>query len=253
MPTAKRIILYLGESNQDLGIFAYRTIGRISLSAGSVIDFVNAAKAQGDDVAVVVANLGQLLWNRKFGRAMTLKSWDALPRKGGMGMPTRIEAWNRVKGHEGIAEHVTSVFEWIKGQMHEQAKVEVVGVCEGWEQGMQYLSEEKVWKKWKGRLGGIAFGTGYSRGADKDIFGDGLREFVVKVGCHALRALGGKALANHQTAWSRVHHPRGTAGNSAAGHQHFRLGGVGLHRVYHPASLPGHAGFPRAGGHRAWI
>ena len=179
--TAKRIILYLGESCQDLGIFAYRTIGQVNFSAGSVIDFAAAIRMQGDDVALVVANAGQLLWNRRYGKVMTLKSWDALPRKGGTGMPTKIGEGNRVEGHEDVREHVASVLGWVEGEMIEGAKIEVVGICEGWEMGMEFLSEVGNWEKWKGKLGGVVFGLGYSRGVDDEIDGDGLREYVAKV------------------------------------------------------------------------
>lgn len=88
----QRVIVVLGEGNQDLGIWAYRTVGQKSINQGSAMDFVkdlqnykaarssSSASASGNEGApgVIIANLGQLVWYRGGRRAMTLITWRAL-------------------------------------------------------------------------------------------------------------------------------------------------------------------------------
>ena len=113
LATAKRVIVYFGESMQDLGVFAYRTVGQESIASGSALDFIDAVQSEKDsvDTAIVIANLGQLLWHRRGERAVTIASWNALPRKTGVGNPMRIDAVkNHVPGNTSTKEHVKSVF-----------------------------------------------------------------------------------------------------------------------------------------------
>lgn len=105
-------MVYFGESSQDLGIFAYRSIGQISLAAGSCIDFVNTIQKE---CGVVIANCGQLIWYRRGNRPVTQQTWSAVPRKTGVSLPYKLDQEkNRVQGHATVGEHVYSVFEWVK-------------------------------------------------------------------------------------------------------------------------------------------
>ncbi|KKA18197.1 hypothetical protein T310_7865, partial [Rasamsonia emersonii CBS 393.64] len=48
--TAKRIVVVFGEPIQDLGIWAYRTVGTESISAGSAISFARAVLGRDESV-----------------------------------------------------------------------------------------------------------------------------------------------------------------------------------------------------------
>lgn len=64
--TADRITVMFGEPVQDLGIWAYRTVGRDKVNKGSAVDFARAVLGEGDNQtgkALVLANTGQLYWN----------------------------------------------------------------------------------------------------------------------------------------------------------------------------------------------
>ncbi|KAG8534275.1 uncharacterized protein KY384_001119 [Bacidia gigantensis] len=191
LSNAKRVILYIGENNQDLGILAYRIIGREGLAKGSVLDFAAAAKDTGNriggrgdgdiwdnnDTALVFANLGQLIWHRRGQKALSIRSWDALPRKTGVGAPLRLDAKeNRVVGHENQTAHVASVFEFLKGAMAEGAKVDVVGLAEGAEEVLRYL--DKAWEGWKGKLGAMVTGMGYNFPLDLEVGDQGFKEWI---------------------------------------------------------------------------
>jgi len=160
--TAKRVILFFGESVQDLGIFAYRIVGQESISSGSALDFIHAIQSgkDGDDTAIVIANPGQLIWYRRGQRAMSLKSWDALPRKTGVGNAMRIDSVkNHVPGNYDAKEHVESVLEAVAKLAREDAKIEIIGINEGAEMAVQYLDRE--WARWEKRVQAICVGLGF--------------------------------------------------------------------------------------------
>lgn len=161
LPTTTRTILFFGEGCQDLGIFAYRIIGQESNAAGSALDFVRAIESSKDSPGIIIANLGQLIWYRRGGRAVTRVSWSALPRKSGVAEYMRINpVKNRVPENEDMAAHVKYVFEEVVPKMvNPNSRLNIVGVGEGASEVVAYLQTE--WASWKGRVEAIAVGTGY--------------------------------------------------------------------------------------------
>ena len=172
---------------QDLGIFAYRTVGKDSLASGSVLDFVAAIKDQAKasvkpdaETAVVVANLGQSIWYRRGRQAMTTATWMALPRKtavdGGMKLdPVK----NKVEGHRTAKEHVASVMEYVGEAMKGGAKVEIIGMGEGAEEVVRFLDAN--WKAWQGSLSAMCVGLGFVWRFGDEVTSEGFKEFWGKV------------------------------------------------------------------------
>lgn len=160
LATAKRIILYFGEELQDLGVFAYRTIGKVSTAAGTALNFVSTIQASKDSPGVIIANLGQLTWYRRGKRAVTRVSWNALPGKTSVSGPMRVDpVKNRARGNEDMAAHVKYVFEKVVRQLvHKDAKLDVIGVGEGASESVGFL--DRNWDQWEGRIQAIAVGTG---------------------------------------------------------------------------------------------
>ena len=188
LATAKRIIVYFGESMQDLGIFAHRIIGQESIASGSALDFIHAIQSEKDsaDTAIVIANLGQLVWYRRGQRAMTIASWNALPRKTGVGNPMRIDAVkNHIPGNTSIKEHVKSVFEEALGKLAKQvAGIDVIGVGEGAEEAVKYL--EQNWKQWENKVKAICVGLDFVWRVGNDIRNERFMNFWGKVS-HPIR------------------------------------------------------------------
>lgn len=181
---AKRLILYFGESNQDLGIFAYRSIGQISLAAGSCLDFVSAIQSVPDGAeapAVVIANCGQLIWYRRGGRAVTNQTWSAVPRKTGVSLPYRLDPEkNRVAGHKTVEEHVGSVFEWVKKEANKGAKIDIVSVGDSVEAVIKYLRTH--WTEWKEQVDAVVVGSGYAwLGDDREDWEQDFADFWARV------------------------------------------------------------------------
>lgn len=173
--TAKRVIVYIGESAQDLGIFAYRMVGHDTITLGSAVEFVQNVKSSArDDPALVIANMGQLIWHRRGKRAMSQNSWYAIPRDTAVSQPVKMDpVKNRVPQNEGLQEHVACVFEQVVDQMTDtDAEFYVIGLGDGALEMVEYLQED--WKKWDGRVKAIVVGASHIwRSEIKDkTFGD---------------------------------------------------------------------------------
>ena len=168
---------------QDLGVFAHRIIGQESIASGSILDFVHTIQSGADsaDTAVVIANLGQLVWYRRGHRAMTIASWNALPRKTGVGNPMRMDpVKNRIPGSENPKEHVKSVFEEVLGKMSQpDAVIDVIGLGEGAEEAIGYLDQN--WNDWQGKVEAICVGVGFVWRVEDDIQNKKFMDFWGKV------------------------------------------------------------------------
>ena len=166
LSTAKRIILYIGESSQDLGVFAYRIIGQESIASGSAIDFVQGIQSCPDQPGLIIANPGQLIWHRRGKQSMTYPTWYALPRKNAVSGPMRLdETKNRVPKNESLPQHIKYMFEEVLRRLADrQAKVHVIGIGDGAVEMVTYLQDE--WVKWAGRIEAIAVGASHVWGTE---------------------------------------------------------------------------------------
>ncbi|KAL8710219.1 MAG: hypothetical protein Q9220_005150 [cf. Caloplaca sp. 1 TL-2023] len=185
LPTCTRLIVYIGESWQDLGVFAWRTIGQYTIASGSIIDFVHSIQKRPDPPGVIIANPGQLLWYRGGQRAVTQTTWLALPRKWAVSPAMEIdEVRNRVPGNRNPAEHVAYVFNEVVTKMaRKDAKIDVVGMGDGAREVVEYLRDN--WEKWEGRVQAVAIGTAYvwqgdevGEGKFKGFWGDRSRAYI---------------------------------------------------------------------------
>ncbi|EEQ30544.1 hypothetical protein McanCB56680_007104 [Microsporum canis] len=186
--TDKRIIVVFGEPVQDLGIWAYRTIGSDTINSGSAVDFTTAVlggkKASftetksgskgdttvGSDVnkahdetdktpapGLILTNPGQLVWHCAGERAISLPSWLALPRKHAVEPPMKMTVRNKIPGNETWQDHVTYVFDEVLDKLAPDAKIDVIGLAEGSLAAVRYLAEH--WSTWKSRISSMALGN----------------------------------------------------------------------------------------------
>lgn len=149
---AKRVVVVLGSPMQDLGIWAYRTVGTESIAEGTVVSFVKAvlddgrdrASSEPGDTAVVIANTGQLLYHRGSGRAISQRTWLALPRESAVHPGLKITTRNKVLRNGSWQEHVECVFDDVlaaRGRIvSEDARFDIVGVAEGGLAAVRYLA-----------------------------------------------------------------------------------------------------------------
>ncbi|KAL2223180.1 Arb2 domain-containing protein [Thermoascus aurantiacus ATCC 26904] len=167
LSSAKRVIVVFGEPCQDLGIWAYRTIGKDGIDAGSAVAFAKAVlgrdkgtetgSEEKTDTALVIANCGQLIWHCGSRRAITHPSWLALPRESAVDPPLRMTHRNKIPRNKDWQEHVECVFEEIlaaRGRfLREDAKIDIIGLVEGGLGAVRYLA--KNWQNWRSYISAI--------------------------------------------------------------------------------------------------
>ncbi|ORY19683.1 Arb2 domain-domain-containing protein [Clohesyomyces aquaticus] len=133
LKSRKRIIVVINDSLQDLGILAYRQLQReLGLNGGSIVNFAKemvhrsaesketfdifrdragVAEKEKETPGLIVMNTGQSLYSHKFNEAMTIRSWQSMPRKSICHESIKIhELENRVEGHRTPKEHIEAVF-----------------------------------------------------------------------------------------------------------------------------------------------
>jgi hypothetical protein len=169
LKTRKRIIVIVNDTIQDIGILAYRQLQRdLGLNAATVVDLVKrlikrsatgdaAEKYQrifkdsfklenhDDTPALVVLNTGQLLYSHKHNKALTMRSWSALPRKSMAHDMVKIHEENRVPGHHDANEHVKTVFEDVlfnPSRVAPDAQINVIAIENGTESMLGLLGDE---------------------------------------------------------------------------------------------------------------
>lgn len=159
--TAKRIVVYVGEASQDLGILALRLIGNETIGKGSAIDFVQRAQSARDSPAIIIANPGQLVWYRGGARAMSMLSWHAIPRPTAVSSMLKIDdVKNCIPPNGSPEEHLQCVFDDVITKMtRKDAKIDIIGIGDGGSEVMEYLQPR--WKAWADRVDAIVIGASY--------------------------------------------------------------------------------------------
>jgi hypothetical protein len=158
--TASRVIVVFGEPTQDLGVWAYRTIGGQSIDIGSAVSFSRAVLGCEDvnrevnggafencdkkDTALVLANTGQLIWHCGSATAMAMPTWLALPRKSAVDPPLRMTYRNKILRNENWEAHIKCVFEEVLADRgflpRKDTKISIIGLAEGGLGVMNYLA-----------------------------------------------------------------------------------------------------------------
>jgi hypothetical protein len=176
----RRIIIFFGERNQDLGIFSYRVTGDDGINVGSCLNFVRAIQqgptATSDDQVpgIIIANPGQLYWYRGGGRAVTATEWQNLPRDHAVNEPFRVdEVLNQIPDNATFREHVNYVFErLLPAVLDKDAELDLIGLEWSGAAALEYLAANckrvilaflsalmsSAGSKWSSRVSGICLG-----------------------------------------------------------------------------------------------
>lgn len=169
LKTRKRVFVIINDDcHQDLGILAYRELQRDGgLNGGSVVNFAkeivnhsrsdakmkeklakDGAEIEDDEhiPGLIVLNSGQLLYSHKFNKALSIRSWNALPRKSISHDGIVIHPMeNRIEGQHTPQEHIKTVFETViknPAFVAPDAEVYVVAIENGSEHLLDVLNSD---------------------------------------------------------------------------------------------------------------
>lgn len=154
----KRVIIIVGDEQEDLGIWSWRDMLGSSddseqegIEFGSCINFARELKKraaddeQADGPGLIILNPGQLAFSWKKQKAMTLKSWNHLPRESLSHPSVYLHTdWNLIEGHTTSTEHVQSTFHALLSEpkrLHNDVELYFIGIGSGC--GSLLLSIEK--------------------------------------------------------------------------------------------------------------
>lgn len=160
-------MVVFGEPIQDLGVWAYRSVGTDGINAGSAASLAEALlgrspnqgesgqtdgqnadknKNEKNETALILANTGQLIWHCAARRCVTHPTWLALPRRSAVDPPVSMSTRNEVPRNATWQEHVECVFEDVlaaRGRLaRDDAKIDVIGLAEGGLGAVRYLGEK---------------------------------------------------------------------------------------------------------------
>lgn len=143
--TASRITLILGSPDQELGIWTYRSMAEQSINKGSMVEIAKEILTNKSDTALVIANMGQLVYHCGSGQAMSQRTWIALPVETAAHPPPRQTWRNIIPRNANWREHVKCIFEDVLApeskMVNPEAKIDIIGVEEGGLSAVEYLAE----------------------------------------------------------------------------------------------------------------
>lgn len=170
MKTKQRIIVVLNDHKQDLGIWDYRCLSNYGIDAGSCVNLAkllqDGAKESGTEApGLIISNAGQLTYSHKYHRAMTIQSWQAMPRSS-LFCPVVHEhpIHNAAEGNRDKTEHAEFIFENIlknSAWARQDAEIYIIGILNGGEVALKYLNSN--WHFWSSRVAAIALTSVFTK------------------------------------------------------------------------------------------
>ncbi|POS71472.1 hypothetical protein DHEL01_v210132 [Diaporthe helianthi] len=205
LSSKKRVVLIVGESEQELGVLAHRVIGGAGgVDKGSMVDIARAVltgdqskdQSQNENPTdgstgtttntaapgLVLANTGELWWWPEGGRGLTTRGAHSAPLRSAVhwGKYRHDYDPNNVKTvprNESPAAHIRCVFEQVLGNtdlVAADAVVQVIGIGDGAAAVERVLDES--WARWEARVGCLAMcGSGLDAKSVQDA---GFKKFL---------------------------------------------------------------------------
>ncbi|CAG7971500.1 unnamed protein product [Penicillium nalgiovense] len=157
--TAPRVVIFIGEIIEDLGIFSYRDACDDGVSFGSIIGFAKGLlgeNAQDSPNALILANSGQDVWYNAGWSPMTAESHHAQHRASAVVRERPLSRRNDVSGNRSIDEHVQNIFEQVllRGGFRVGARIDIIGLSEGGSAAMTYLKNH--WSFWAPHISSLS-------------------------------------------------------------------------------------------------
>ena len=163
--SCKTLVVYIGESHQDLGIFAGRIISQETINRGSAVSLVESILSSqllgNQPTGIVLANPGQLSWYRRGRKTLSWQSWNAIPRQSAVGAPLEFTDKNKIPRNEDYRAHVACLFEEVLlPRARDGVRIFVIGAGDSGTATFDYLQAN--WQgMWKDNIEALVT-TGYN-------------------------------------------------------------------------------------------
>ncbi|KAL1903450.1 hypothetical protein Sste5346_000077 [Sporothrix stenoceras] len=177
LATADRVLLFIGETAQDLGVLAYRVVGGGGgIEQGSILSIVRAVREggvandkDGKPPAIIIGNPGELFWWPEAHRSLSLPAVAGMPRPSAAHHAPRKYAENTIPGHENADAHVSSLFkdlltcsagagldlDGVESPMAKRTsvpRITAIGIAGGADALEGFLDHPERWQQWGPRM-----------------------------------------------------------------------------------------------------
>jgi hypothetical protein len=128
----QHVILFLGEAEHDMGVLASRLAGDnpyLDATAVPWVRYVNKVTAPHGRVGIIISNPAARLWHRRSQKAVSVSTWDALPRATAIDPAPLPNERNMIPRNADQWEHTECVFDQIVKRLIEcNVKIDIVAV-----------------------------------------------------------------------------------------------------------------------------
>lgn len=162
LPERSRVVLIVGEDNQQFGVLAHRVLGgKGGITKGSILNLVQALKKQPSSSTdptppgIIIANPSELWWWPEGKRGLTPVDRHYIPMTSAVHLGRAYDkARNGIPKNITTAEHVKCVFEEVVDKLvRKDVKLDIIAVGNSAEEVEKYLNDDEVWKKFGTMMG----------------------------------------------------------------------------------------------------
>ncbi|KAL5611501.1 hypothetical protein BROUX41_000905 [Berkeleyomyces rouxiae] len=162
----QRVVLFLGESLQNLGVLSFRIVGgRGGINEGSLVSLVQGLANQNSDPndphppGIIVANLGENWWWPEGKKALSSTEFCGVPLTSAAYVGREHdEELNTVPQLETWKKHLRYLIDTaLPSLVAHDALIDVIAVGDAVDGFLEHLNNESVWTVHKHRLNACAF------------------------------------------------------------------------------------------------
>lgn len=142
---ASRVIVFIGELTENIGVFSYREICGKGIEFGSILKLAKAVLGKdpaNSPTALVLANPGGHVWQNSNNTAVTAEVFDGRARHSAVDHQRPLNLRNAIQGNGSLAQHTKYIFEDVLStSMKVGAKIQLLGLSEGGFAAFMYLKK----------------------------------------------------------------------------------------------------------------
>ncbi|KAM7209723.1 Arb2 domain containing protein [Naviculisporaceae sp. PSN 640] len=182
-----RVVIFLGENNQEFGVLAHRVLGgKGGVNKGSVISLIQELKKQQSSAkdasppGIIIANPGEMSWWPEGKRTLTIAGRHAIPMSSAVQIGYHFtEKKHRVSENRDSVEHIRYMLEKVvPALVPETAKLDIITISTTAEEVQEYLSKDEVWSKLEPRMNSLTIVGGWFD--QSSVESEGFKKFLIE-------------------------------------------------------------------------